>query len=552
LAGAIAAVAGCGGSESSGSSSDASAADTTVYDASNVGDAGADASTDARLSDAPPADATDAGGAEGPNSSGDASPPVNVLEHHLHPQRDGAYIDSLITKTSAATLAVDPNFKATITGIVYGQPLFVDGLGTGPDIVLVATDHNEVAALDSSSGATIWHQTLGPFLTQASDLPCGQPYPYYGVMATPVIDVTTRTVYVESFQLVGTTPTHYVYALSLDDGTTRSGWPVDVAAAVTGFDATTQNDRGALALLGGTLYVPYAGLNGDCGTYHGYVIGIDTKKPATVKSYATGASRGGIWAAVATDGVSSVFAVTGNTGSATSWAGGEALLRFTQGPVFSGNTSDYFTPSNWQMLDSSDADLGSSSPILFDVPGATPSTLAQVGGKFGVLHIVNRAALGGKASGDGMTGEGVVSMRVTTGQLKGTQASYASAAGRYVVVRSTDAEISVCPGGTSGDLLALQVTATNPPTLVPRWCASSGGSGSLMATTSDGTSDALVWNVSSGGANVLQAFDGDTGALVFKGSAGLTGGIAQWATPIVAKGRFYVGGHGTVFAYGTH
>jgi hypothetical protein len=529
----LAGSAGCGGSHTATSGSDVSVPDGTV-----PGNDSGSGLPDGSRNEATVPD-------------GGASSAVNVLEHHLHPQRDGAYIDPLITKASASTLAVDPSFEAKVTGIVYGQPLFVDGLGARPDMVVVATDHDDVAALDATSGAILWERTLGQFVTRSSTLPCGAPYPYYGVMETPVIDLMSRTLYLESFQLVGTAPTHYVYALSLDDGSTRPGWPVDVGMAIAGFHSIAQNDRGALALLSGTLYIPYAGLNGDCSTYHGYVVGIDTTNPKTVMSYITGASEGGIWAAVATDGWSSIYAVTGNTNNASTWAGGEAVLRFTQGPVFSGNASDYFTPSNWPTLDQMDADLGSASPILFDLPGATPSTLAAVGGKYGVLHIVNRDALGGQATGDGETGEGVVSMRVTQNELKGTQTSYTSAAGRYIVVRSTGA-MTACPKGMSGDLLGVMVTATTRPTLVPKWCANSGGSGSLMATTSDGTSDALVWNVTSGGTNVLQAFDGDTGAKIFTGSSPLSGGIAQWATPIVAKGRFYVGGDGAVFAYKTN
>jgi hypothetical protein len=326
-----------------------------------------------------------------------------------------------------------------------------------------------------------------------------------------------------------------------------------MGAEVPGFNASYQHDRGALALLQGTLYIPYAGLNGDCdpmgGYYHGYVVGIDTTNES-VMSWSTSAGQGGIWGAIATDGVSSVFAVTGNTKGAGKWSGGEAILRFTQGPTFSGATTDYFAPSNWSTLDSGDLDLGSEPALLFDVPGATPSTLAVVGGKAGVLILVNRVALEGIGTGNGTTGEGLFSLRLTSDQLKGTPASYTTAKGRYVVVHATGA-MTACPNGGSGDTMALRVTATSPPTLVPAWCANSLGQGSPIATTTDGTSNALVWIVSAQATDQLLAFDGDTGAAVFASPSGQMqlGAVLHWINPIVAKATIYVGGTGAVYAF---
>ncbi len=482
---------------------------------------------------------------------------MNVLEHHLHPQRDGAYVDAALTKAALANVTLDTNFTATITGVVYGQPLYVDALNnpagqSAADVVYVATDHNHVTALNATSGAVLWDKTLGPFVP-LTQLPCGQPYTNYGITATPFIDLASRRIYLESFQTPdgGTTKQHLVYALSIDDGSIVAGWPVDIGKAISGFNADYQHDRGALALLGGILYVPYAGLNGDCDPtgsyYHGYVVGIDVANQS-VTSWATSAGEGGIWGAVTTDGVSSIFAVTGNTAGATTWSGGEAIIRFTQGPVFSKATTDYFTPSNWKQLDGQDNDLGSQPALLFDVPGATPGQLAVVGGKKGVVHLVDRTNLGGVGTGNGTTGEGLSSLSVSTSNLRGTPATYTSATARYVVVRSVG-NITACPAGGSGNMIALSVTATSPPTLVPAWCAATGGLGSPIATTTDGTSNALVWIVSATGTNRLLAYDGDTGQNLFTGPANQLGTIQQSTSPIVAKGRLIIGGDNAVYAY---
>jgi len=500
---------------------------------------------------------TDGGGAPGVSAG------ASVLEHHLHSTRDGSYIDANVTTGAAKTVHLDMGFTAPVDGIIYGHPLYVDGWQAGTDAVFVGTDHNHVTALNAANGKVLWDVTLGPQVA-LRNLPCGPPYPYYGVFSTPIIDLPSRTLYVESFQTPdgGSTKKHYLYALSIDTGVTKTGWPVDVAAMVPGFTATVQQDRGALELLNGTVYVPYAGLNDDCGSYNGWVVGISTTNPATVGAFKTSAGKSGIWGAIASDGTS-LFITTGNApGGTNEWGNQEALLRLPAGLKFSGATTDYFTPSNWKTLDSEDADLGSSAPILFDMPGAATPHMAAAMGKYGVVHLLNRDNLGGVGKGDGTTGEGLYSLSIANGQIMGTAASYTSTKGRYIVLRTElGGPIRVCPNGTSGDLLGLTVTATSAPTLVPAWCAQSGGKGSPIATTTDGSSDPVVWIVSTGGTggigngpgatNKLLAFDGDTGAML--GSAAPPGGatVQHWTSPIEAKGRFYVGGTGAVYAFTT-
>ena len=62
-----------------------------------------------------------------------------------------------------------------------------------------------------------------------------------------------------------------------------------------------------------------------------------------------------------------------NTGG--NWGGGEAVIRFQPGPIFSGDPSDYWAPATGLFSIKSDSDLGGSGPLLVDVPGATPSHL---------------------------------------------------------------------------------------------------------------------------------------------------------------------------------
>ncbi len=97
----------------------------------------------------------------------------------------------------------------------------------------------------------------------------------------------------------GTTKKHLVFSLNVDTGDINPSWPVDVDATAvfqgTHFTSTVQNERAALGLVGNILYVPYGGHAGDCGTYHGWLVGVPINNPASVTAWATSAIGGGIW-----------------------------------------------------------------------------------------------------------------------------------------------------------------------------------------------------------------------------------------------------------------
>ena len=122
-----------------------------------------------------------------------------------------------------------------------------------------------------------------------------------------------------------------VHALSIDDGSIRSGWPVDADTAVKfgtlAFSSLAQGERGGVALLNGQLLVPYGGLNGDCGDYHGWIASISTRDPTKVSAWATGDRGAGMWnpGGITSDGTSA-FGVTGNAFSGTTWNGSDRYM----------------------------------------------------------------------------------------------------------------------------------------------------------------------------------------------------------------------------------
>jgi len=476
----------------------------------------------------------------------------DVLQHHRNSTRDGLYIDPLFTQDAAANTHRDLTFDASLPGSTYGQPLYIgEGPGGRPTLI-VATEQNVVLALDASDGSQLWTSSLGTPVARAQ-LPCGDIDPL-GVTGTPVIDPSSRTIFVDAMTTPdgGTTKQHLIYALSLDDGSVRDGWPVDVNAMVPGFNSTVQNQRGALLLNQGTLYVPYGGHFGDCGTYHGWVVAVPVDDPSSVTAFETDARGAGIWApgGLSSDG-NSVFAATGNAFGSTTWMGGEAILRLGPGGTFSGDPADYFTPSNWRQLDASDTDVGGSGPVLVDVPGADPSQLVVALGKNGVAYLLDRNYLGGVGTGDGFTGEGLQSMRVATGTIINAAAAYTTTSGTYVVFTTAGNGIG-CPG-TPGSLVGLRIGAAAPPTIEVAWCANNQGRGSPIVTTTDGSSVPIVWTAGAESSNRLHAFDGETGEVLYAGGGAseLMSTVRRFSTPIAVNGRIFVAADNRLYAFTT-
>ncbi len=482
-------------------------------------------------------------------------PSADVLQHHRNSTRDGLYIEPLITRATASATHRDFSFSAPLPGPTYAQPLYVTNGPSGRAALIAVTEQNVVLALDAADGSQIWSSSLG-IPVPRSQLPCGNINPL-GITGTPVIDPGSRTIYLNAMTTPddGTTKQHLIFALSLNDGSTLPGWPVNVNDVTFGeltFDSTPQNQRGALVLNSGFLYVPYGGHFGDCGIYHGWVVAVPVDNPVNATAWATTARGGGSWApgGLSTDGTS-IFAATGNTFGASTWMGGEAIIRLGSGAIFSGDPADFFTPPNWRDLDNLDLDIGGSGPLLIDVPGATPSQLVVALGKNGVAYLLDRNNLGGIGTGDGTAGGGLQSSTVAIGTIINAATAYTAPSGTYVVFNTTGVGVG-CPT-TPGNLVALRIGATAPPTISVAWCDDSHGRGSPIVTTIDGSSVPIVWIAGSESSNRLYALDGEAGEVLFNG-----GGadeqmtlVRRFQTPIAVDGRIFVAADNELFVFTT-
>jgi outer membrane protein assembly factor BamB len=454
---------------------------------------------------------------------------INITQQHNNLSRDGLYIDSAFTPANAANLTRDLNFDGTIAGNVYAQPLYVEGGPNGP-MVIAVTESNNVYALDATDGSIIWQRNLGPAVT--SGLPCGNISPL-GISGTPVVDLASRALFLDAM-IDGATKKHFVYSLNVDTGVTNPNWPVDLNVSVPGFTSNVQNERGGLAIVNGILYVPFSGLAGDCGTYRGWVVGIPINNPSGVMAWATDAIGGGIWghSGVASDGTN-MFVITGNTFNASTWMGGEAIIRLQTGPIFSGQPTDYWAPTNWQQLDNGDTDLGGVSATLVDVPGATPSQLVLALGKDGMAYLINRNNLGGITAP-------VASANLPSAVRGQSAATYHTGQGTYFVFHTE-----------SNAVAAYKVNPTSPPTISSAWTVSQTGLGSAFVTSTDSTNNVIVWVAGGGGDGRLYGYNGDTGAVIYAGGGAneLMTGTLKWNTGIVARGRIYYPADNKIYAF---
>lgn len=557
-------VAGAGGTGATTSSGGTGARSSGGSSGSSGGGAGRDASiaNDASLGSG--GANTDAGGPLGLLDAGYVAPGESVLMHHKNPNRDGVYAEPSLSKTAVqSTFDVDSSFKGTLddpNDQLYAQPLFVDGSATGgKDLVIVATEANNVYALDASTGSVVWKKNLGAPM-RSSALPCGNIFPALGVTGTPVIDLESRRIFLDAVvatnEDVAPEAHHRIFALAIGTGAVAPGWPIDVGevakSGAARFDAPYQGQRGALAVVGGVLYVPYGGLYGSCqpsdqgapgDPYRGWVVAVSIADPGKVQAWATVAAAGGVWApgGIASDG-RAVYFSTGNTQHTTVWGGGEAIVRFGLDEAL-GAAMSYFSPTNWHELDQEDNDFGVA-PVLFTLAGATPSELAITFGKDGNAYLLDPANLGGIGAALGAVASSAApyaTAHVATAGIITAPTVYTTAAGTYVALRA--------PGvGCAGDdLAAYKITPGSPPKLESAWCAL-GGAGSPIATTSGGA--AIVWTLGVYGNQHLNAFDGDTGtALTFPGNKRTLPNLRAYNVAIAAKGRIYVPSDRAVVAF---
>ena len=182
--------------------------------------------------------------------------------------------------------------------------------------MLAATETDRVVALDPRTGHVLWSRSVGtPQTGVPAAVGCGNIDPL-GVTSTPVVDPTTHTVFVVGAVVDGGRVHHRLVGLDVHSGAVRVSADVDPPLP-PGQTPLHLLQRASLALGNGRVYVSYGGHIGDCGHYHGWVVGADTADPRQQVAFqvAPDGEGGAIWqsgGAPALDAAGNLYVSTGN------------------------------------------------------------------------------------------------------------------------------------------------------------------------------------------------------------------------------------------------
>jgi polyvinyl alcohol dehydrogenase (cytochrome) len=423
----------------------------------------------------------------------------------------------------AARSGFDPDSTTPVTpsrswqtppldGEVYAQPLVY-----GP-YVYAATENDTVYELNAATGGVVWSTHLAtpePY----SAAPCGDISPSIGVTSTPVIDPTTNRIYAVGAESASGSVRHLLFALDLGSGQAVPGFPIAVDAPLpTGGNPVNQLQRPGLALDAGRILIGYGGNDGDCNTYWGWLVSAPETGSGPLSSFqvdaGTGHDEGAIWGggnAPPIDGAGNVFVATGN-GDGNSSANpdyGDSVVELGA----SAAPLDWWAPPNWQSLDTSDGDLGSSMPTLL------PGGYLFQSGKDGNGYVLNDASLG-HVSNPAAEASGFCS----GGSFGGS------------VYDSADATLyAACNGG----LRALSLGSGSPPSIG----AKAGFSAPSNATGPPMIAGGLVWVTGGGTLYGLNPGSGAAAANFSIPEATEPGGsyVNHFASPSAGGGRLFVG-----------
>ena len=193
---------------------------------------------------------------------------------------------------------------------VYAQPVIADGR------VFVVTEADDVYALDAHDGRTLWSANIGAPLQNVNNYTCGDISPL-GITSTPAIDLATNTLFVVGEVSTNGAPPvkRMMIGFNLVTGARTVTTQVDPTGG--GDNPVNLLQRAALAVGNGRVYVGFGGQFGDCGTYHGWVVGAsETGSSPNVEFDTTpGGAQGAIWeggGGPSIDSAGNVYVVTGN------------------------------------------------------------------------------------------------------------------------------------------------------------------------------------------------------------------------------------------------
>ena len=385
--------------------------------------------------------------------------------------------------------------QVQLDGTVDSSAIYLHGVQAGGgthDVFFVTTTYGKTEAVDASTGAILWRFTPPGYSSWAGSAQI--------TTATPVADPGRTSIYAAS-------PDGKIYKLSVADG--HALWSVTITKL-----PSREKIAASLNYSQGRVIATTGGYIGDAPPYQGHVAVIDaasghllhiwnslcSNRHTLLDPQSCPASDSAIWGragAVIDPATGDILVATGNApwDGHTNW--GDATLRLTPSATqLIGN----YTPSNTAELNASDADLGSTSPVIL-----SSGFLAQ-GGKDGLIRVLSVARMRGTAPHKG--GE-LQTVPTPSGTDLFTAPALWHSSATWMFAGDN--------GGTAGYVF-------KNGRLRVAWKNGTGGTSPVVA-------GGLLWVYSPGGG--LSVYRPTTGALVTR----LDAGGGHWNSPIVVDGR---------------
>jgi outer membrane protein assembly factor BamB len=387
--------------------------------------------------------------------------------------------------------------RVQLDGTVDSSPIYLHGVsvhGKTHDAFFVTTTYGKTEAIDASSGSVLWRFT---------------PPSYQQIAGSPQITNSTPAASSDRTAIYASAPDGRLRKLRVSDG--KVLW-----TATLTLDPTREKLTSSVNVSRGLVIMTTGGYIGDAPPYQGHVVTLSERtgqiahvwnslcsdRHELIVPRTCDASDSAIWSrnGAAVDPQNGTLVVaTGNApwNGKTNW--GDSVL------VLAPDASQllrHYTPGNQGQLNSTDVDLGSTSPALL------PNGYAVQGGKDGILRLLQLHSLPGV---NGQTGG-----EVQTLPAPGRTDVFSEPAvwqGKWVFVATS--------AGTEGLLF-------KGGRLHPAWSNRTDGTSPVVAGS-------LLYVAGSGAVHVYVPTSG-------REVASLPTGPVHWQSPIVADGRVAVAG----------
>jgi PQQ-like domain len=401
--------------------------------------------------------------------------------------------DMLITAANVDSLVRQ---QVHLDGTVDGSAIYLHGVtikGAAHDAFFVTTTYGKTIAIDAGDGSILWEFT---------------PPSYPNVMGTAQITTATPVADPDRTRIYAAAPDGAIRGLAVADGSMQWSMPVTNLPAF-------EKIASSLNYWHGRVIATTGGYIGDAPPYQGHVALLDAATGRLDKVWNVLCSGRG-WLLDPSTCPTSDAAVWGRAGAVVDTTTGDLFIATGNGPWDgSQNWGDAtleldsmatqllgnYTPANTAQLEATDADLGSTSPVLLG------GGLVAQGGKDGIIRLLSWPSMTGTAPHKGGEAQ-------TVSTPSGTDLFTAPA---VLHAGGTTWLFAADNGGTAAWTLS-------GGQLVQAWKNGNGGTSPVVA-------DGLLFVYDPGGG--LRVYDATSGRQVTV----LKCGRGHWNSPIVVDGR---------------